>query len=188
VPNPIIVLARAIDLFARTSVPSDPKTVFNIGEISGGTSVNSIPEVASMKVDMRSASTAELDRLEQMLRDALTQATADLKPMGFDTRKSGSVSYELKPIGNRPAAELPQNARILQVVKSVDAQLGIHSRQQRASTDANVPLSQGREALAIGGGGVGGGAHTLHEWYDPTQRDLGLRRILLALLTLAGVK
>ena len=188
VPNPIVVLARAIDQFARTSVPSDPKTVFNIGEISGGTSVNSIPEVASMKVDMRSSSMAELDRLEQTLRDALTHATADLKALGFDPRRSGSISFELKPIGNRPAAELPQNARILQVVKAVDSQLGIHSRQQRASTDANVPLSLGREALAIGGGGVGGGAHTLHEWYDPSQRDLGLRRILLALLTLAGVK
>jgi acetylornithine deacetylase/succinyl-diaminopimelate desuccinylase-like protein len=188
VPNPIVMLARAIDVFARTSVPSNPKTVFNIGEISGGTSVNSIPELASMKVDMRSASTAELDRLEQMLREALTQATADLKAMGFDSRRSGSVSYELKPIGNRPAAELPPNARILQVMKAVDAQLGIHSRQQRASTDANVPLSLGREALAIGGGGIGGGAHTLHEWYDPTQRELGLRRILLALLVLAGAQ
>ena len=60
------------------------------------------------------------------------------------------------------------------------------ARLQRASTDANIPLSQGREAVAVGAGGTGGGAHTLQEWYDPTGRELGLRRILLALLTLAG--
>jgi acetylornithine deacetylase/succinyl-diaminopimelate desuccinylase-like protein len=188
VPNPIIMLARVIDLFARTSVPSDPKTAFNIGEISGGTSVNSIPEAASMKVDMRSASAAELDRLEKLLREALLQACTDLKGMGFDPRRCSNIGHELKLIGNRPAAELPEKARILQVLKAVDAQLGILSRRQRASTDANVPLSLGREAVAIGGGGAGGGAHTLHEWYDPTQRELGLKRILLALLTLTGVQ
>jgi hypothetical protein len=58
---------------------------------------------------------------------------------------------------------------------------------QRASTDANIPLSLGREAIAIGGGGSGGGAHTLQEWFDCNGRDLGLRRILLTMLTLSGV-
>ena len=42
--------------------------------------------------------------------------------------------------------------------------------------------------MAIGAGGAGGGAHTLHEWYDPTGRDLGLRRILLTVLAVAGVQ
>lgn len=185
-PNPIVILARAIDVFARTPVSRDPKTAFNIGVISGGTSVNTIPEAASMKVDMRSASAGELDRLENVLREALAQAAGD-KSLGFDSRGGGQVSYELKMIGNRPEAQLRQNARILQVMKAVDAQLGISSRQQRASTDANIPLSLGHEAVAIGAGGAGGGAHTLHEWYDPGNRELGLRRILLALLTLAGM-
>src|SRR5437763_16355239 len=43
-PNPIVVLGRAIQVFAQTSVPAMPKTTFNIGVIRGGTSVNSIPE------------------------------------------------------------------------------------------------------------------------------------------------
>ena len=58
---------------------------------------------------------------------------------------------------------------------------------QRASTDANIPLSLGLEAIAIGGGGSGGGAHTLQEWFDSNGRDLGLNRILLTILALAGV-
>ncbi|MFB3814225.1 MAG: M20/M25/M40 family metallo-hydrolase [Terriglobales bacterium] len=187
-PNPIVLLARAIDAFSRTPIPSDPRSAFNIGVISGGTSVNSIPESASMKVDIRSSSPAELDRLEKALRDALAQATADVHTGGPAKRDGAEVSYTVKLIGDRPAAELPANARILQVLKAVDAQLGINSRQQRASTDANIPLSLGREAMAIGGGGIGGGAHTLHEWYDPTNRDVGLRRILLAVLALSGVQ
>jgi hypothetical protein len=69
----------------------------------------------------------------------------------------------------------------------VDAQLGNTAQVQRASTDANIPLSLGREAIAIGGGGSGGGAHTLQEWFDCHGRELGLRRILLTMLTLSGV-
>ena len=79
-------------------------------------------------------------------------------------------------------------SRLLAVIKAVDARLDNNARLQRASTDANIPLSQGREAVAIGAGGSGGGAHTLHEWYDPIGRELGLRRILLTVLALAGAQ
>ena len=51
--------------------------------------------------------------------------------------------------------------------------LGNTAQVQRASTDANIPLSLGREAIAIGGGGSGGGAHTLQEWFDCNGRELG---------------
>jgi di/tripeptidase len=97
------------------------------------------------------------------------------------------LSYEMKMIGNRPAAELKPNARLLAMVQAADQQLGNTARLQRASTDANIPLSQGREAVAIGAGGSGGGAHTLHEWYDPANRELGLKRIMLTALAIANV-
>src|SRR5207237_1344503 len=73
-PNPIVVLARAIQEFTQTQVPATPKTTFNIGVIRGGTSVNSIPESASMRVDIRSTSTAEMERVERALRAALDHA------------------------------------------------------------------------------------------------------------------
>ena len=76
---------------------------------------------------------------------------------------------------------------MLHVLRAVDAHLGINSRIHCSSTDANIPLALGKEALSIGAGGAGGGAHTLNEWYDPSGRDLGLKRILLAVLALAGV-
>jgi len=108
--------------------------------------------------------------------------------MGLGPGAAGQqpLKFEIKPIGSRPAAELKADSRMLQVVKAVDAQLGNSSRMQRASTDANVPMSMGLEALTIGAGGQGGGAHTLHEWYDPTNRDLGFKRIVMTMMTLAG--
>jgi len=192
-PNPIIALSRTIEIFSRTQVPASPKTTFNVGVIRGGTSVNSIPESASMRVDIRSTSMAEIDRLEQALRLALehavaaeNQATAQQgvrKPL----LQSQTAQSEVVEIGNRPAGELAPDARLLKVIRAVDAQLGNAAQVQRASTDANIPLSLGREAIAIGGGGSGGGAHTLQEWFDCNGRELGLRRILLTMLTLSGV-
>src|SRR5438874_2772810 len=190
-PNPILVLARAIQTFAQTPVPSSPKTTFNIGVIRGGTSVNSIPESASMRVDLRSTSMAEMERLEHALRQSLEAAieeeTRATEGRLASSRKPSGLSSEIVVIGNRPAGELDPNARILQVIRAVDSHLGNAAQIQRASTDANIPLSLGREAIAIGGGGAGGGAHTLQEWFDCSGRELGLKRILLAALALAGV-
>jgi acetylornithine deacetylase/succinyl-diaminopimelate desuccinylase-like protein len=190
-PNPIVILAKAIETFSATTVPSIPKTTFNIGVIRGGTSVNSIPESASMKVDIRSTSMAEMERLEHSLRRALNRAVED-ESMAAEMRSSAQrrpsgVNCEVVVIGNRPAGELQTGARILQAVRAVDAQLSNAAHVQRASTDANVPLSLGLEAVAIGGGGSGGGAHTLQEWFDSNGRELALKRILLTMLALAGV-
>jgi len=188
-PSPIIALSRAIEVFSQTPVPASPKTTFNVGVIRGGTSVNSIPESASMRVDLRSTSTAEIDRLEQALRVALDQAVASENRAAAQhaARRPQAVQSEVVAIGNRPAGELARDARLLKVIRAVDAQLGNTAQVQRASTDANIPLSLGREAIAIGAGGSGGGAHTLQEWFDCNVRDLGLRRILLTMLTLSGV-
>jgi di/tripeptidase len=190
-PNPILVLARAIHAFAQTPVPPAPKTTFNVGVIRGGTSVNSIPESASMRVDIRSTSMAEMERLERALRQAL-ERSVETESQATDGRSSAprrlhGVSCELVAIGNRPAGELYPQARILQVIRAVDAHLGNAAQVQRASTDANIPLSLGREAIAIGGGGTGGGAHTLQEWFDCSGREQGLKRILLTLLALSGI-
>src|SRR5882762_6010566 len=190
-PNPIVILARTVESFCQTPVSTTPKSTFNIGVIRGGTSVNSIPESASMRVDLRSTSTPELERLERSLRVSLDQAMEAEQRMaenrGSAQRKTHSLTSEVVVIGDRPAGELEANARILQIVHAVDTHLGNVAQVQRASTDANIPLSLGREAIAIGGGGSGGGAHTLQEWYDCTGRELGLKRILLTLLALAGV-
>ncbi len=189
-PNPIVALARAIQLFSETRVPNSPKTTFNVGVISGGTSVNSIPEWASMRVDIRSSSAFEIERLELELRQAVKRAMREEENRA---EMSGNYHHEdkeleavIKVIGNRPAGELDRKSRILQIARAVDAHLGILAQVQRASTDANIPISLGREAIAIGAGGHGGGAHPLQEWFDPKDRELGLERILLLVLALAA--
>src|SRR5581483_3731995 len=126
-PNPIVVLSRAIHMFSQTQVPTSPKTTFNIGVIRGGTSVNSIPESASMRVDIRSTSMTEMERLEMVMRHALDRAVEEesraMQVRGTSQKRAAGLSYEIVIIGNRPAGELDSKARILQVIRAVDTHL-----------------------------------------------------------------
>jgi len=187
--NPIVVIGRAIHLFSQTRVSTSPKTTFNVGVIRGGTSVNSIPESATMRVDLRSSSPSEIERLELELRRALEQALQEEETRTAPSRNSNrrpELNSEMVVIGDRPGGELASDARILRIARAVDAHIGNDAHIQRASTDANIPISMGREAIAVGAGGSGGGAHTLQEWFDTTGRELALERILLILMCLAG--
>ncbi len=191
-PSPIFGLARALERFSQVILPQSPtapKSAINVGTIEGGTSVNSIPEWARARVDIRSAGAAELDRLERALRLAVAHGveSENRKTLASPGRVFAPLTSELKIIGDRPAGELMLDSALLRVLRSVDAHLGIKAQIQRASTDANIPLSLGIEAVAIGGGGSGGGAHTLQEWFDCTGREVGLRRVLLTVLGMAGL-
>ena len=106
--------------------------------------------------------------------------------MGGEPRRSAGakVTAKVREIGSRPAAQLAPDAPIVARIRSVDAHLGIRSRLDCASTDANIPLSLGIPAVCIGAGGQGGGAHTTAEWYRSDGRDLGLKRVLLSLALL----
>lgn len=191
-PNPIHAMSRAVARFVRTRVPEEPRTTFNVGEMEGGTSVNSIPDKAAIKVDMRSASAAEIEKLETALREAvaagLEEENAAARERGALRNSNGKLEAKFKLIGERPAGELPDNSPLMDAVRRVDKQLNMRSRPERSSTDANIPLSQGVAAISIGAGGRGGGAHSLAEWYDPEGLDFGLKRVLLLLTAVAGVE
>ena len=172
-------------------VPESPRTSFNVGEIEGGTSVNSIPSRAAMKVDLRSESESELTKLEGFLRSSMQSGIDEEMASARDRGMSGSSNaLELKTIvlGVRPAGDLPENSPLLAALLAADMRLGNRSRRERSSTDANIPLSLGIHAISLGAGGRSGGAHTLEEWYDPTGREMGLQRIALTVLGVAGVE
>src|SRR3979490_1944166 len=94
-PNPINALVRASVRFINTRVPVAPRTTFNIGQIEGGTSVNSIPYQASLKVDIRSESEDELTKLESALRDSIAAGVRDEMEYERD-RATGRPQREVK--------------------------------------------------------------------------------------------
>jgi tripeptide aminopeptidase len=186
IPNPINALIRGSVRFINTRVPANPRTTFNLGQIEGGTSVNSIPHEARLKVDLRSESEDELIRLDTALRDCMGAGTRDEMEASRD-RSKGKLEWKLDLLGSRPGGELASNSPLLATLRAADEAVHNQSRLERASTDANIPLSLGIDAISIGAGGNGGGAHSLQEWYESDGREIGLQRVLLTLLGTSGV-
>ena len=175
--NPIHAIARAIHFISSARLPRHPRVTVSVGVIEGGESVNAIPCVARAKIDVRSTESRGIAIGERIVRQAVASAArAEDRPA-----TNRLTSCRLNEIGDRPAApELPDNP-VAECLKAVDRHLEIQSSPECASTDANIPLAEGIPAVAVGGGGDGGDAHSPHEWYDPSGRDLGLRRIILAI-------
>jgi len=185
-PNPINALVRGSVRFINTKVPATPRTTFNIGQVEGGTSVNSVPHEARLKVDIRSESEDELARLEAALRESIAAGVRDEMESARD-RSKGKLEWKVELLGSRPGGELKPDSPLLAALRAADDSVGNQSRVERSSTDANIPLSLGIDAIAIGAGGSGGGAHSLQEWYDSAGRELGLRRALLTVLGISGI-
>jgi acetylornithine deacetylase/succinyl-diaminopimelate desuccinylase-like protein len=185
-PNPIAAIASALATLAATPLPEEPRTTLNLGTIRGGTSVNSIPESATAAIDFRSTSPQELLRLEVALHraveDAVEQWNARARAQIPHVR--GSLAFTISTIGDRPAAQLPDDSPLLEALRAVDRHLGLQTGVRLGSTDANIPLSLNVPAVSIGAGGEGGGAHTQVEWYSAKDREVGLRRVLLLTLSM----
>jgi tripeptide aminopeptidase len=185
-PNPINALVRGSVRFINTKVPVSPRTTFNLGQVEGGTSVNSIPYEAKLKVDLRSESEDEIARMEAALRECMATGVKDEMDNSRD-RSRGKLEWKVNLIGSRPGGELPTESPLLAALRAADEFIGNRSRLERSSTDANIPLSMGIDAIAVGAGGNGGGAHSLQEWYEPAGREIGLKRVLLTLLGVTGL-
>lgn len=178
-PNPILALSAALLAVARLPLPAHPRTVLNVGTMQGGTSVNSIPETAVAHLDLRSTSERELDRLEISV---LSTLSAEIAAETRNSAEGEKLQLSVERIGARPVGALAADTPLHRSLRAVDRHLAISTDSRIGSTDANLPLSLGVPALAIGAGGTGGGLHSTGEWYDPTGRELALRRILLLLL------
>jgi tripeptide aminopeptidase len=184
-PSAIHAMGRAIAKISEMQTPSDPKTTFTVGTVSGGTSVNAIAAEAKMAVDMRSNSTEELLKLEERLLDLVKQGVAEENARW----NSDKLSVEIKLIGDRPAGIVAMDSPILQATQRAVTVLTRAPRVTFAgsSTDSNLAMSMGIPAVTIGGGGEGGNWHSRNEWYKPVDAYLGPQSALLTTLVLAGL-
>jgi tripeptide aminopeptidase len=186
-PNPIHALGRAIAAISDIRVPNNPKTTFNVGVISGGTSVNSISRDGVMDVDMRSESALALNELDRQVRSAVSRALA-----AENARWSASktrLTVQIDTIGIRPAGSTPDSSKIVRTAVAAGHALGLRPRTSASSTDANIAISLGIPAMTIDGGGNGGGSHSIDEWYEDTPTGyLGPQWAALIVAMLAGVQ
>ncbi len=182
-PSAIHALQRSLARLLQRARTRPGESVLNIGVIEGGNSINSIAAEAGARLDLRSVAARGLDRLEREVRAAVAAGEREENHLA----RGGRVQGHIEILGARPGGALPASAPLWRQLRGVDRFLGIATQPRLASTDANIPLSKGIPAIAIGAGGSAGGTHTLQEWFDPAGRELGLKRLLLLTLSLAEV-
>ncbi len=185
--NPAFAMGAAIQKFAALKVPSTPKTTFNVGVVSGGTSVNSIPVAVSMEVDMRSESPVELEKLETAFLMLVKQAVDEENRARSTT--SGQVAADVKMIGNRPSGQTPVTAPLVQAAVASAQASGVTPRLGFSSTDANLPISLGIPAIRLNAGGREDRSHSLEEYLEFDKAGLtGVRVLLSTILAAAGLQ
>jgi len=185
--SPAFAMGNAIQKFGGLKVPATPKTTFNVGVMGGGTSVNSIPFESWMEVDMRSESPVELEKLNETFIGILHDAVAE-ENKARSTRL-GSITLDLKLVGDRPSGQTPKDSAIVQTASAAVRAVGMTPTFSFSSTDSNIPISMGIPAITIDSGGRGGRAHALDEWIDveKTSSLRGIQTALATLLALAGM-
>jgi len=187
VVNPMFAMADAISRLGRVPVPTEPKTTYSASVTGGGTSINSIPNAVWTEFDLRSESIGELTALEQrflQIIDAAVAAENDIR-----STRTGSVTAEILPIGNRPAGHTSESHELVQFAQAAINARGFETRFEASSTDANIPMSLGIPAIRIGSGGTGAREHSLDEWIDvePDASLRGMEAGLATLLAVAGI-
>ncbi|WP_031458902.1 M20/M25/M40 family metallo-hydrolase [Chloroflexus sp. MS-G] len=167
-PSAIHVLVRLAARLTELQVPVSPRTTFNIGMISGGTSVNTIAHHASMLLDLRSVSSAVLSDLVSEVYRLVEEATLD----------QPEVHVQIIKVGDRPSGAIPREHPLVQAAVAAYQMVGAQISFQQSSTDANIPLSLGIPAICVGLTD-GGNAHRTDEYILPMNLGRGMQALLL---------
>ena len=185
--NPHHALGAGIKNFVEKAdiyTDNGPKTSYNVGIISGGTSINSIPFKSSMQIDIRSIDPNRLNDMEEILFNSMNKA---LDEQNAIKRSGPDLKLTINKIGNRPSGKVDESVPLIQKTIAATQYMGVEPRLTIGSTDSNIPISLGLPAVTIGRGGVGGGAHSLDEWWLNKDGYKSIQLALLILLSESGI-
>jgi acetylornithine deacetylase/succinyl-diaminopimelate desuccinylase-like protein len=186
--NPHHALGEAIYNFVNAAdqyTADGPKTSYNVGVLSGGTSINSIPFESIMEIDIRSIEPSRLDAMESLLNEAVSNALLHQNEI---KRQGPDLTFRIDKIGNRPSGELSEDLPLIQKTLAATTLFGATPYLTRGSTNSNIPISKGIPAVTIGRGGDGGNAHALDEWWINKKGYKAIQLALLILLAESGIE
>lgn len=155
--NAIAYLASLIDTLYTIKVPEKGTTTYNVGTISGGTSVNTIAQHAQMLYEFRSDERESLEIMERHLNAAV------------EFYRAKGVKVTVTQVGDRPCSGEVDQGKMAEMMARANAanlrHYGKELRFGRGSTDCNIPLSMGIPAICVGCYN-GAGSHTREEWVE----------------------
>lgn len=156
--NAIAYMASLIGDLYNIKVPARGKTTYNVGKISGGTSVNTIAQNAEMLYEFRSDDREDLAEMETHFNAAI------------DFYRTKGIDVKVTLVGDRPCSGeidlTKQQAMKDRVEVAYKKYYGVEETTYHAgSTDCNIPLSVGVPALCVGCK-RGFGTHTREEYVE----------------------
>ncbi len=172
--NSIAEAASLINDLYTIRVPEtdNVRTTYNVGTISGGTSVNSIAQNAEFLYEFRSESGKCIDEMRSLFFETVGRhgsydvminvETAGIRPC------MGSVDMEIQ----REVSEI--------CADSVRKAYGFSPNFRSGSTDCNIPLSEGIPAVSFGCY-KGRGSHTREEYIELSSLRPGLSAIAMTI-------
>lgn len=185
-PSPIHAMGRAIAKIADMQVPSDPRTSFTVGVVSGGTSVNSIAAHAVMETDTRSASPEQLERTVDELLANVRVAVAE------ENARWGRwvIDADIYLVGDRPSGTQSVDSPLVQAAYAAATVLP-HTEPDLndtpGSTDANLPISLGVPSVTLSRGGRSSASHAPEESWDPANAWRAVQALFLTIAGAVGV-
>ena len=165
--NAISVASNIVSEIYKIKVPEKDgtKTTYNVGTISGGTSVNTIAQDAKILCEYRSTDVECLSYMQKQFESI------------FENAKESGVRIEINKVGERPCADI-ERSKIEDlkniIVPEIERVLGKKITFRSSSTDCNIPLSLGIPALCVGVN-THAGVHTREEWVDKDSVISGLK-------------
>lgn len=164
--NAIAKLADMITKIYAIELPKKEgrRTTYNVGIVSGGTSVNTIAQSAKMLCEYRSEDKDCLAYMEGKFAEIFRNANTD------------EVKVVVTKVGDRPCSDIaPEKVQqLVDLIRpEIEAVISSPVALKSSSTDCNIPLSLGIPALCIG---VyrGAGSHTREEWVRKDSLGPGL--------------
>lgn len=164
--NAIAKLSEIVSEIYKIKVPEaeGTRTTYNVGTITGGTSVNTIAQNAKMLCEYRSDD-----------RDCLAIMQTKFEAI-FEAARSPKVQVNIKKVGDRPCSNTERekiDALKRIAVPIIEEVIGGPVSFTSSSTDCNIPLSMGIPALCVGVN-IHAGTHTREEWVDKASLIPGL--------------
>ncbi|KAB1660868.1 M20/M25/M40 family metallo-hydrolase [Pseudoclavibacter sp. CFCC 13796] len=185
-PSAIHAAARSATAIADISVPEEPKTIYNVGVLRGGVTETAIGFSCRMEIDLRSTDDRELAILDTKVRDIIIAAVE--RENDISDCEAGRVSFDMRQTVDIPTGSQAPDAPLVHAAAEGLRSVGLEPQmQEAATTDANVPISRGVQAVCMPGGGTGSGLHSTNESYDITNSHLGPQAVFIAALLAVGL-
>ena len=167
--NAIVELSKLVTELYAVEVPKkeNTKTTYNVGMISGGTSVNTIAQLAELLYEYRSDDRECLEFMKRTFEARIAEIKA-----------SSRARFEVELVGDRPCDgdfDKVKHRAMIERVQSVCTKFsGLPCPEMSGSTDCNSASSAGIPSVCAGVY-LGGGTHTREEWVKKDSIATGLR-------------